>query len=64
MLRHEFRGGTYYFACDVSNLVDAEWVNDEAQRDEIGGGRDGRLEVWGLTGWYLNLFLKAVGISS
>lgn len=30
--------------------------------DEIGGGKAGRLEVWGLTGWYLNLLMKALNI--
>lgn len=61
---HQFRGGTPYYTCDVSDLVNTEWVNDEAQRDEIGGGRDGRLEVWGLTGWYMTLLMKALGLHS
>jgi 8-oxo-dGTP pyrophosphatase MutT (NUDIX family) len=61
---HQFRDGTSYYACDVTDLVekDVKWVNDAAQRDEIGGGREGRLEVWGLTGWYLNLLMKAFGV--
>ena len=38
-----------------------EWSNAGANfEDEVGGGFGGRLEVWGLTGWYLNLFMKIV----
>lgn len=64
LIPHEFRGGITYYACDATDLVEknVEWVNDEAQRDEIGGGRNGRLEVWGLTGWYLNLLMKAFNL--
>jgi hypothetical protein len=39
-----------------------KWSTDSQGRDEVGGGRDGRLEVWGLTGWYLNVFLRALRI--
>ncbi|KAI0041052.1 hypothetical protein FA95DRAFT_1453000, partial [Auriscalpium vulgare] len=63
---HQFRGQQPYWAITVSDLVGdentVEWVNDPQQRDEIGGGQDGRLEVWGLTGWYLSLFMKAMHI--
>ncbi|KAI0320886.1 NUDIX hydrolase domain-like protein [Amylostereum chailletii] len=58
---HLFRGKTPYWAVDVSDRVPGHtiaWANDPEQRDEIGGGRAGRLEVWGLTGWYLSLFMK------
>jgi hypothetical protein len=60
----QFRDGTSYYACDVTDLVDrdVEWVNDPAQSDEISGGGEGGLEVWGLTGWYLNLLMRAFGI--
>jgi len=61
---HQFRGGIPYYTCEVSDLIerDVEWVGDEARSDEIGGGREGRLEVWGLTGWYLNVLMKALGV--
>lgn len=64
LIPHEFQGEVSYYACDATDLVhkDVEWVNDEAQRDEIGGGRNGKLEVWGLTGWYLNLLMKAFNL--
>jgi len=36
-----------------------EWSSAGAEsKDEVGGGFDGRLEIWGLTGWYLNLLMK------
>ncbi|TDL23681.1 hypothetical protein BD410DRAFT_692735, partial [Rickenella mellea] len=57
---HEFRGGTPYWAVNVSDLVGVTWTEEVA--DEIGGGRDGRLEVWGLTGWYVGLLMEALGL--
>ncbi|KAI0343085.1 hypothetical protein BDW22DRAFT_1356657 [Trametopsis cervina] len=70
-----FRGGTPYFAIDVSDIITnhaagevvsssgpVAWASDPEQRDEIGGGKEGRLEVWGLTGWYLNLLMKTIGV--
>lgn len=70
-----FRGQRPYYAVDVSDIVSSQktgeivhsdgqapWASDPEQRDEIGGGREGRLEVWGLTGWYLNVFLRTLGI--
>ncbi|KAJ7355585.1 NUDIX hydrolase domain-like protein [Mycena albidolilacea] len=57
-----FRNRTPYFAIDVSNLVSEEdglsFVSESIEKtleDEVGAGREGRLEVWGLTGWYLSL---------
>lgn len=35
---------------------------DPLKRDEVGGGREGRLEAWGLTGWYLTTFFKMLGV--
>ena len=58
---HQFRGSAPYWAYDVTNLVapGIEWSNAGANpNDEVGGGFDGLLEIWGLTGWYLNLFMK------
>jgi nudix motif 8 len=50
---HHFRGRRPYWAVDVTDFAPlaapAPYV-----RDEAGGGRSGRLEVWGLTGWYLS----------
>ncbi|KAI0726706.1 NUDIX hydrolase domain-like protein [Fomitopsis betulina] len=55
-----FRGERPYFAISVADLVagpnavhsateNLPHFSDPQQRDEIGGGREGRLEVWGLT---------------
>lgn len=70
-----FRGQRPYFAIDVTDIVTSHredevvssdgrttWTSDPEQRDEIGGGREGRLEVWGLTGWYLNVMLRTLGV--
>ncbi|KAI0077711.1 hypothetical protein K474DRAFT_1595422 [Panus rudis PR-1116 ss-1] len=57
-----FRGQRPYFAIDVSDIVSRRWASDPQQRDEIGGGREGRLEAWGLTGWYLTAFLRRIGV--
>jgi 8-oxo-dGTP pyrophosphatase MutT (NUDIX family) len=61
-----------YWAVTVSDLLSPRhgkdsnvmqrWSTDPQGRDEIGGGREGRLEVWGLTGWYLNVFFRALGV--
>lgn len=72
-----FRGATPYYAIDVSDIMTAHdigqvvssdgqiaWASDPEERDEIGGGREGRLEVWGLTGWYLNVLMRILGIYS
>lgn len=70
-----FRGARPYYAISVADLVGGphavhsddgdpvvQWTNDPAQRDEIGGGREGRLEVWGLTGWYLCSLMRILGV--
>ena len=56
----QFRESTPYRACDVTDLVapGVEWSNAGVNKDRAGAGFDGRLEIWGLTGWYLNLFMK------
>ncbi|KAL4246250.1 Coenzyme A pyrophosphatase [Abortiporus biennis] len=73
-----FRGARPYFAVDASDIISGhgddvvsssssqddtvEWSIDPHQRDEIGGGKEGRLEVWGLTGWYLTSLFRTLGI--
>jgi hypothetical protein len=54
-----------YWAVGVSDLVPGgtgAWNAAAGQPDEVGGGRDGALEVWGLTGWYLNVLMRALGV--
>jgi hypothetical protein len=63
---YKFRGGVPYWAVDVSDLVgkgegQVEWAKFTGQ-DEVGGGQDGRLEVWGLTGWYLTTLMKVLEV--
>lgn len=75
MRSYLFRGARPYYAISVADLVGGphavhsdegdpvvQWTNDPAQRDEIGGGREGRLEVWGLTGWYLCSLMRILGV--
>jgi len=64
---HLFRGRIPYWAVSVSDIVHAvdsskHGSSDLDQRDETGGGPYGRLEIWGLTAWYLSLLLKALEI--
>ncbi|GLB41724.1 putative NUDIX domain containing protein [Lyophyllum shimeji] len=69
-----FRGSRPYTVIDVSDIVELaggrklgitplsneEGVDD--QPDEVGPGREGRIEVWGLTGWYLSLLMKTLRV--
>ena len=71
---HQFRGQRPYWAINVTDIVSSssaksgdigleavQWAG-ETNIDEVGGGREGKLEVWGLTGWYLNLLMRALGV--
>jgi hypothetical protein len=55
---HHFRGKEPYWAVEVTDLIKG------APQTELGraGGdsSEERVEVWGLTGWYLFLFMKAL----
>jgi hypothetical protein len=57
---HHFRGGQPYWAVEVSDLIkgDPQIQSSHARGD----GPKERVEVWGLTGWYLFLFMKALKI--
>ncbi|KAF9480522.1 hypothetical protein BDN70DRAFT_877512 [Pholiota conissans] len=63
-----FRGHEPYWAVDVTDLVQAHLSEDDVTRqqgetvDEVGPGVDGKIEVWGLTGWYLSLLMKALRV--
>lgn len=62
---HKFRGDEPYWAIDVTDIVGGvagvDWAG-ETPKDEIGGGRRGALEVWGLTGWYLGMLMRALEV--
>jgi len=61
LIPYLFRNQRPYWAVDVSDLVAAgegevPFTSESiegSQEDEVGGGREGRLEVWGLTGWFI-----------
>lgn len=60
---HQFRGSPSYWACNVTDLVapGIEWSNADVNLgNDVSGELDRRLEVWGLTGWYLNLLMKVL----
>ena len=72
-----FRGKRPYWAVDVTDIVrsaegssetnditsiSTEAVHGRTQYDEVGSGREGRLEIWGLTGWYLSLLLQRLWV--
>ncbi|KAG1907689.1 NUDIX hydrolase domain-like protein [Suillus fuscotomentosus] len=50
-------------AIDVFDLVEGfEGVNDPSGHSEVSGGKEGRLEVWGLTGWYVILLMRILKV--
>ncbi|KAJ3720949.1 NUDIX hydrolase domain-like protein [Lentinula raphanica] len=63
-----FRGNRPYWAIGVQDLVSdvpaslegrmKQTEHDDVDDSEIGPGKYGNLEVWGLTGWYLYLLMK------
>jgi hypothetical protein len=57
---HHFRGGRPYWAVEVSDLIMG--VPQIQSNRASGDGPKERVEVWGLTGWYLFLFMKALKI--
>jgi 8-oxo-dGTP pyrophosphatase MutT (NUDIX family) len=55
-----FRGEEPYWAIDVSDLVQSA---PRTELSRLDGDEQGQcLQVWGLTGWYLFLFMKALEI--
>lgn len=64
-----YRGQEPYYPIDVTDIVQSalkeEGVITTKQgetEDEVGPGVDGRIEVWGLTGWYVTLLMKALHV--
>ncbi|KAJ3756834.1 NUDIX hydrolase domain-like protein [Lentinula raphanica] len=63
-----FRGNRPYWAIGVQDLISdipasfkgrmKQTEHDDVDDSEIGPGKYGNLEVWGLTGWYLYLLMK------
>ncbi|KAF8075060.1 NUDIX hydrolase domain-like protein [Lyophyllum atratum] len=69
-----FRESRPYTVLDVTDIVEMAGgrklgitaLSSEGRagdgRDEVGAGRGGRIEVWGLTGWYLSLLMKILRV--
>ncbi|KAG9001490.1 hypothetical protein FRB94_006568 [Tulasnella sp. JGI-2019a] len=56
-----FRGLDPYYAVDVTSEVEGSGIKFAVATgiDEVGGSEQpGRLEIWGLTGWYTNMFMR------
>ncbi|KAI0305902.1 NUDIX hydrolase domain-like protein [Multifurca ochricompacta] len=53
-------GGQPYWAIEVSDLIYGAPQSKLSRAN--GDGREQKVEVWGLTGWYLFLFMKALKI--
>ncbi|KAG1880304.1 hypothetical protein C8R48DRAFT_683389 [Suillus tomentosus] len=45
-----------------TSLRGFEAVNDPSGHSEVSGGKEGRLEVWGLTGWYMTLLMRILKV--
>ncbi|KAF8495586.1 NUDIX hydrolase domain-like protein [Gautieria morchelliformis] len=62
---HMFRDLRPYWAVNVSDKVNGAErlpVVEETEVDDIGGRGETVLEIWGLTGWYLSLFMRALEV--
>ncbi|PPQ62886.1 hypothetical protein CVT24_006284 [Panaeolus cyanescens] len=63
-----FRLTRPYWEIDVTDLVKPILTEDLVTRSinedgqEVGAGSDGKIEVWGLTGWYLTLLMKSLQV--
>ena len=68
---HQFRGKPAYWTTNVSDKVDpvywtsplylpGEQPHEQAGEFAVADKRQAKLEIWGLTGWYLNLFMRVV----
>lgn len=68
---HQFRGRPAYWTINVSDKVDpVYWTSPlhlpgeqplgQTGEFTVAGERQAKLEIWGLTGWYLNLFMRVV----
>jgi hypothetical protein len=62
-----FRGERPYWVLDVTDIV-SQHVDVEPPRPgrdgeyEVGAGVEGKIEVWGLTGWYISLLMRKLGV--
>ena len=59
---HHFRGGQPYWAVEVSDLIKSAIQIQSSHPN--GDGPKEKVEVWGLTGWYLFQFMKLLRFMS
>ncbi|KAG2056879.1 hypothetical protein BDR06DRAFT_988452 [Suillus hirtellus] len=45
-----------------TSLRGFEGVNDSSGHSEVSGGKEGRLEAWSLTGWYMTLLMRILKV--
>jgi hypothetical protein len=64
-----FRAEEPYWVIDVTDLVqsvlgeDATITRNTSEEErETRPGIDGRIEVWGLTGWYISMLMKVLQV--
>jgi nudix motif 8 len=68
MRSHLFRDERPYTVLDVTDFVQAGAGGEVSitaasnEKGEVSGKKEGRIEVWGLTGWYLSLLMKTLRI--
>ncbi|KDN42830.1 hypothetical protein RSAG8_06584, partial [Rhizoctonia solani AG-8 WAC10335] len=59
---HSFGDGTPYWSIDVTDKVSGApgltWASISGIDEVEGSDRLGKLEVWGLTGWYINVLMQ------
>ncbi|KIM32887.1 hypothetical protein M408DRAFT_326600 [Serendipita vermifera MAFF 305830] len=66
--QHHFRGHPPYWCVNVSDKVAEEyWTTPRRLPTEVAGDEEAidrgkRLEIWGLTAYYLNQFMRGVGL--
>jgi hypothetical protein len=76
MKSYLFRGRRPYTAIDVTDLVrlgegqqagltaisNEERVENGEEGDAVSDAQEARMEVWGLTGWYLSLLMRILQV--
>ena len=60
-----YRAQKPYWVIDVTDLVQSVLAEDATiteEESETGSRIDGRIEVWGLTGWYISMLMKVLQV--
>lgn len=59
---HQFRGVAPYWAVNVTDMIGGSSVDWTVETPSINRERQGTLEIWGLTGWYVNVLMRVLEI--